>query len=1396
MKTSMNISLEQLEAYMVRQEKRFEESHIRIMETLMQKFCLSEKNPASSESQVSHTDSVINAIHEFNFDGVAGVTFESWFKKYEDLFYIDLCKLDDASKVRILLRKLGTMEHERYSNFILPKNPRDFSFDDTVKTLSQIFGEQSSLFNTRYQCLKLTKEPGDDWVKHAGTVNRECERFRLSSMSEDQFKCLVFICSLRSPEDADIRTRILSKLEHCPNMTLQEVTTECQRLINLKHDTSMVENGNCFRNVNAVKRKVFQGSSTHNFQNNSDKPPSPCWACGGWHYKRFCPYKEHRCSKCHRKRHKENFCRRRDYRKRSVKSYSKKYRYSAPTNKILVSHNRARSCHQRKYVTLNINKHRARLQLDTASDITLISPETWKNIGRPTVFPTTQLAHSASGGKLHIVGEVPCTVSKGTVTTNATLYLTKKPALDLMGLDLIETLKLADHSINSICRRVSTDNIPEWNQKNAMLQRHQNVFREGLGECTKAKALLTLKPEAAPVFRPKRPVPYAALPIVEQELQRLQQMGVIEPVNFSNWAAPIVVVKKSNGSVRLCADYSTGLNEALQSHQYPLPLPEDLFAKLNGGRYFAKLDLSDAYLQIPVSDESKDLLTINTHKGLFRYNRLPFGVKTAPSIFQQIMDTMLQGIPGAAAYLDDIIITAVDKMDLQKKLDQVLERIADYGFRLRAEKCDFYMQQVRYLGFIIDKDGRRPDPENIEAVKTMPRPRDVNTLRSFLGLVSHYGTFLSDLHRLRAPLNNLLQKNTRWNWSATCQAAFDEIKKVLVSDLLLTHYDPSLPIVVASDASNYGIGAVISHIMPDGSEKAISHAARSLTSAERNYSQIEKEALSIIFAVKKFHKMIFGRQFTLLTDHKPLLAIFGSKKGIPVYTANRLQRWATTLLGYDFKIKYQPTTDFGQADALSRLIGSQVKQKEDTLVAAIETETEVHRVLEDAVDGLPVTFKAIKEATENDKTLREVSGYLLNKWPNRRFQGEMLQYFRRRDSLMMVDSCIMFGDRIIVPEVLRYKVLKQFHSGHPGINKMKALARSYAYWPTMDQDMENGCRNCSSCLQAAKSPSKCEPQQWEKPNSPWERLHADFAGPIRGRMYLIIVDAFTKWPQIYAMVNCTAGETISKLSDLFSCFGVPQTLVTDNGSQFTAESFKHFCNVNGIVHIRSPPYHPQSNGQAERFVDTLKRALLKGGGEGTTGQVIAKFLTSYRSTPNPNVPDGKSPAEAMFGRRIRTIFDAMLPSKLVDERSHGPSIRNFSVGDKVYIKSYIGKNRWEPGEVVEKLGRVLYRVRGAFGTCIRHTNQILKDKRTVQTRSNRPIFPLDSILDAPTPQTPRNSEKKPWTRETTRIMGRRRCPVVKIRLDPRKKSYSGEVLGRLPENFNGASRGPKGAEES
>ncbi|CAH8481356.1 unnamed protein product [Schistosoma rodhaini] len=443
----MSITFDQFEVFLERHEKRLEQFQMRILEKLTQQMNLN-KNGLTDVSAKSHADCIIDSIHEFHFDGVAGVTFESWYKKYEDVFNVDLETFDDAAKVRVLLRKLGTIEHERYTNYILPKNPRDISFEETVKILSQIFGEQSSLFNIRYQCLKIVKAGNDDWVQHASIINRECERFKLSAMTEDQFKCLVFVCSLQSSEDADIRTRILSKIEQCPNITLQEVTTECQRLVNLKHDTSMVENNGRLPYVQAVSGKQKQNTTIK-------KPPSACWFCGELHYKRFCPYKNYRCTRCQLKGHKETCCKKKMHRRSSSVHYRRRKNCSS-TNRIMVAHTSTEH-NRRKYVTLEINGRRARLQLDTASDISLISRKTWSHIGKPSVLPTTQLAHSASGGKLNIVGEIYCPVKKGNVQKNVKVYLTESPGLDLLGLDLIEMLQLANQPINHICSPVRSD---------------------------------------------------------------------------------------------------------------------------------------------------------------------------------------------------------------------------------------------------------------------------------------------------------------------------------------------------------------------------------------------------------------------------------------------------------------------------------------------------------------------------------------------------------------------------------------------------------------------------------------------------------------------------------------------------------------------------------------------------------------------------------------------------------------------------------------------------------------------------------------------------------------------------------------------------------------------------
>ncbi|KHJ97226.1 reverse transcriptase [Oesophagostomum dentatum] len=258
---------------------------------------------------------------------------------------------------------------------------------------------------------------------------------------------------------------------------------------------------------------------------------------------------------------------------------------------------------------------------------------------------------------------------------------------------------------------------------NRLRSRFAGVFSPGLGRCTKTKAQLFLKPRL--VYKQKRPVPFASQEAVNNEIDRLISENVLEPVDHSSWAAPIVVVKKANGISRLCADFSTGLNDALMLHQHPLPTVEDVFNKLNGGELFSQFDLAYAYLQIEVDDNSEDLLTINTHRGLYRYNRLTFGVKFAPGIFQQIMmDAMIAGLDGVAAYLDDIIVTGLTMDEHRRNLEALFERMHYYSFSVRIEKCHFMMSEIRYLDDIIDKNGRRLDSDKIRAITEMPPLKD------------------------------------------------------------------------------------------------------------------------------------------------------------------------------------------------------------------------------------------------------------------------------------------------------------------------------------------------------------------------------------------------------------------------------------------------------------------------------------------------------------------------------------------------------------------------------------------------------------------------------------------------------------------------------------------------
>nr|XP_049463733.1 uncharacterized protein K02A2.6-like [Anopheles coluzzii] len=703
-----------------------------------------------------------------------------------------------------------------------------------------------------------------------------------------------------------------------------------------------------------------------------------------------------------------------------------------------------------------------------------------------------------------------------------------------------------------------------------------------------------------------------------------------------------------------------------------------------------------------------------------------------------IMDKMLAGLNNVSGYLDDIIVGGTSEKEHDEILAKVFQRIQDFGFTIRVDKCAFKMQQITYLGHVIDRRGLRPDPAKIQVIKNLAEPTDVTGVRSFLGAINFYGKFIPDMRKLRHPLDNLLKANTPFHWSSECKRVFREFKTILSSDLQLAHYDPQEKIVISADASSIGLGATISHLYPNGLRRVVQHASRALTEAERRYSQIDREGLAIIYAVKKFHKMIFGRHFTLQTDHRPLLHIFGSKKGIPIFTANRLQRFALTLLAYDFNIEYVRTDDFGNADLLSRLINTHTKPDEDCVIASVNLEEDIKSVAISALDSLPLNFADLARETKRDPLLKKVSVYISEGWPrNAAFTDELARFNARKDALTTVENCILFGERVVIPKKLQQKCLQQVHQGHPGVQRMKALARSFFYWPTIDADIEEWVKTCHPCQAAAKSPAHSAPVPWPRAAGPWQRLHVDFAGPLDGDYYLIVVDSFSKWPEIIRTSNVTAKATIAMLRSLFARFGIPKTLVSDNGTQFTSEEFGLFCDRNGIEHITTAPYHPQSNGQAERFVDTFKRTVRKISADGTSLQeALDTFLLVYRSSPNPSLGNAKSPADIMLGRQMRTTLNLLRPPSpetISMENEPKPS-RQFQPNDLVYFKRFAGNGwRWVAGTIVKQLGHVMYMIGTDDQKMFRsHINQIRKRYERhhhVPASVTHRKLPIDVLLD-------------------------------------------------------------------
>ena len=1294
----------------------------------------------------STTRKVFPTLPAFVHDPANPISAKTWLAQINNLF--GLHDLSDGEKVKLCLSSLSQIDFAKVSNALLPEDIDGYEkWDGLKKVIMELFDFKESLFARRYAAFQFTwKGPiNESPMEIAARIKQTTSVFDMKNFSENELQTMLLLMSMKDVSLEPYRIQILRLLNKDPKTSFVDCIATLEATFQTHRDQKLPS----VAVVQHVKRNTSKPQAQRQMNDYN------CENCGRSHPRDACKFKHMTCYTCGKKGHLANMCKQAQPQKKTNDGQrgKKKMVKNVYVNDTRVKINNL--CRRHVMLQVDGSNHELQIQIDTGSDITVLNETDFKRIGSPQLEKTQVHAYAANDSMIEIKGSFVKQVSLKAIdrTESCRIYVGTVQT-SLFGLDLFNAFELGNCALNDVsCNGIHVESIAPVGVVEDLMTEFEDLFTPGIGKCTQGQVKLQLKKDARLKYVPARRQSSHAAALIKEKVDELVNESMAYKVDFSNSASPGHIVKKKDGKYRLVVDFSTGLNESLDEPGYPLPTPEDIYNELAGSTVFSVIDIPDAYHHLEVDEESRELLTISTSEGLIRSTRMLQGVKTAPSIFQKAMDVTLAGLKCAKAYFDDVIVFSRSVKEHKTHLRRVFRRMRKNGFKLKKKKCKLFMREIKFLGRIVSADGIRPDPEKIIAIQQMSVPVDVPTLRSFLGMINFYQSFIPAFRDIREPLDDLLKKDCEWSWTPTHREAFNNIKKVLTDQCLLTHFDPQLPLVVAADASQNGIGGVISHIYEDGTEKPIYFFSRALNASQRKYTQSEKEGLALVTAVKTFHRYLEGRHFTLLTDHKALLTIFGKVDRTPTLAVNRLHRWALILAAYDFKIEFRGTKDFGQADALSRLI------REKQAIPDIFEEEE--DICVGQIQQLPVSSEEIREAYTDDEEAQSIMKILED-------PGKSKSKNQSDFRFSMVNDMIMMHDRVYIPLRLRPRILTQLHVGHNGIKRTKALARMHVYWKDLAKNIESMIQQCHACIQLTKNPVKTTLASWPATSSPGERIHVDFAGPLLNHMFLVIVDSYSKWIEVAVMKTANSDNTIKVLQKYMADNGISRVLVSDNGTQFSSGKFAAFCAKAGINHMVSPPYHPQSNGQAERMVDTVKRfikkCVLDSGPNVDMDETVSIFLQSYRSTPTAATPQGSTPAMAHIGREIRTVFGLVRPDiKTFTERNdameaqynhqYGTRKRTFKVDDDVYFRKKPDAE-WFSGKVIGRKGTNTYLVHDENGkTHHAHTNQLIK-------RSNPILFdcPVPNSNELQVPQNPIPAPQRRHSRDANDVIVRRRHP--------------------------------------
>ena len=754
-----------------------------------------------------------------------------------------------------------------------------------------------------------------------------------------------------------------------------------------------------------------------------------------------------------------------------------------------------------------------------------------------------------------------------------------------------------------------------------------------------------------PIHQAPYPSAYKQRYLIQGQVDEMIRDGVIVP-SSSPWAAPVVLVKKPDGTWRFCVDYRK-LNSVTTKDVYPLPRIEDALSRLDGSQYFSILDIQSGYWQVEVSPEDRVKTAFVTADGLYHFKVMPFGLTNAPSTFQRMMDVLLAGLTwnSCLVYLDDIVIFSKTLEKHLVRLEAVLKCLLAANLKLKLKKCHFLATELKVLGYIVSAGGISPDPIKVSAVQGFPVPLSVKHLQSFLGLCSYYRRFIHDFASIARPLTNLTKRANVFRWGEAEQNSFEILKERLLTPPILAHPNYQLPFEIHTDASGYGVGAILVQHQ-EGAERVIAYASRLLSSAEQNYSISEKECLALVWAVEKFKIYIWGNKIRILTDHHALCWLLKKKN-----LAGRLARWSLQLQDLDLEIVHRSGKLHSDADALSRQPVDLPEQEQDIPMLLLPS----------------FPCSALILAQQETSWCNSIRLGLVEISPSKQTR-KLIHNFELKGGLLF-RTFIHDGKSyscLCVPSSLVEEILLACHgattAGHLGVKRTLDKIRIRYFWPNMVKRIIHYVRSCVDCQMKKKSLDR--PAGFLKSihsQRPFERIGVDLIGPFplsnsRNRHVIVAVDYFTKWVIVKAVPTATTVELVDFfVKRIVLQHGAPSFLISDRGKCFKSNFMEELFKALETNHLTTTAYHPQCNGLVERFNHTF-------------AQMLAMYVNSYHTDWDEYVDHvafayntsrqesiGVTPFFALYGREAILPIDVTLGSNPNAIEKSSPDVETIKV---------------------------------------------------------------------------------------------------------------------------------------